>query len=309
MSTAKAIEVPSRRFGKYLVRSRLGAGGMAEVFLAEAVDEHGQQVNVALKLMRAGLSEEKFADEVDLMGMLSHPNLVKMLEHGMAFNRHFLALEFLIGGDLREVMEAHRRQMKGFPVNVGVHVVLEVLKALAYVHTATTKTGTPLNLVHSDVNPANIFFSGHGEVKLGDFGVASSNLHNLGPGEGIAVGKLSYLSPEQTRGEPVTPASDLWSVGVMLHELVVGYHPFQKEEASEDEVMATIRAARLSIPDYVEKPLAAIIARSLAPDLKGRYRTAGEFAGPLFAYALDRNLLPDPTALREWLEGILGLLV
>ncbi len=309
MSTAKAIEVPSRRYGKYLVRSRLGAGGMAEVFLAEAVDERGQQVNVALKLMRAGISEEAFADEVDLMGMLSHPNLVKMLEHGVAFNRHYLALEFLIGGDLKELMEAHRRQMKGFPVNVGLHVVLEVLKALAYVHTATTKTGTPLNLVHSDVNPANIFFSGHGEVKLGDFGVASSDLHNLGPGEGVAAGKLSYLSPEQTRGEPVTPASDLWSVGVMLHELVVGYHPFQKEEASDEEVMATIRAARLSIPDYVEKPLATVIAKSLAPDLKGRYRTAGEFAGPLFAYALDRNLLPDTQALKEWLEGILGLLV
>jgi serine/threonine-protein kinase len=309
VQTAKAIEVPSRRYGKYLVRSRLGAGGMAEVFLAEAVDEHGLQVNVALKLMRAGLSEEKFADEVDLMGMLSHPNLVRMLEHGMAFNRHYLALEFLIGGDLRGVMDAHRRQQRGFPVNIGLQVVIEVLKALAYVHTATTKTGTALNLVHSDVNPANIFFSGHGEVKLGDFGVASSDVHNLGPGEGIAAGKLSYLSPEQTRGEPVAASSDLWSVGVMLHELVVGYHPFQKEDASEQQVMALIRAARLSIPDYVEKPLAAILQKALAPDPRSRFRTAGEFAGPLFAYGLDRNLLPDAGTVREWLEGILGLLV
>jgi eukaryotic-like serine/threonine-protein kinase len=309
VETAKAIEVPSRRFGKYLVRSRLGVGGMSEVFLAEAVDEHGLQVNVALKLMRAGLSEDKFADEVDLMGILSHPNLVRMLEHGVAFNRHYLALEFLIGGDLREVMQAHRRQMKGFPVGIGLHLVIEVLKALAYVHTATTKAGTPLNLVHSDVNPANIFFSGDGEVKLGDFGVASSSQHNLGPGEGIAVGKLSYLSPEQTRGEVVAPSSDLWSVGVMLHELVVGYHPFQKEEGTEEEVMATIRAAKLSIPDYVERPLAAVIQKCLAPDVRNRYRTAGEFAGPLFAYGLDRNLLPTTGAVKEWLQGILGLLV
>jgi serine/threonine-protein kinase len=281
---------------------------MAEVFLAEAVDEHGLQVNVALKLMRAGLSEEKFADEVDLMGLLSHPNLVRMLEHGVAFGRHFIALEFLIGGDLREVMEAHRRQQKGFPVGVGLHVVLEALKALAYVHTATTKTGAALNLVHSDVNPANIFFSGEGEVKLGDFGVASSALHNLGPGEGMAAGKLSYLSPEQTRGQAPAPSSDLWSVGVMLHELVVGYHPFRQEGASEEQVMATIRAARLSIPDYVDRPLAAVIARSLAPEARHRYRSAGEFAGPLFAHALDRSLLPAPAALKEWLQGVLGLL-
>jgi serine/threonine-protein kinase len=306
---AKAIEVPSRRFGKYIVRSRLGAGGMAEVFLAEAIDERGDQVNVALKLMRAGLSEDKFADEVDLMGMLSHPNLVRLIEHGVAFGRHFIAMEFLIGGDLKEVMEAHRRQMKGFPVSMGVHVVIEVLKALAYFHTATTRTGNPLNLIHSDVNPANVFFSGAGDVKLGDFGVASSSDMNLGPAEGIAAGKLSYLSPEQTRGESVGPPSDLWAVGVMLHELVVGYHPFQKEGATEEQTMALIRSPKLSIPDYVEKPLALIIQKALTPDLRQRYRSAGEFAGPLFAFALDRNLAPPPHAVQEWLESVLGLLV
>lgn len=316
MQSVKAIEVPSRRFGKYVVRSRLGTGGMSEVFLAEATDERGEQVNVALKLMKQGHSEEKFADEVDLMGLLSHPNLVRMIEHGVAFGRSFIALEFLIGGDLREVMDAHRRQMKSFPTTMGLHVVIEVLKALAYFHTATTRSGSPLNLIHHDVNPANVFFSGLGEVKLGDFGVASSDQMNLGPGEGIAVGKLSYLSPEQTRGEPPTPASDLWSVGVMLHELVVGYHPFKHVDASgvesepdEDEVMALIRAPKLSIPDYVERPLATVIMKSLSVDLRQRYRTAGEFAGPLFAYALDRNLLPAPRAVQEWLESVLGLLV
>jgi eukaryotic-like serine/threonine-protein kinase len=305
----KAVEVPSRRFGKYLVRSRLGSGGMAEVFLAEAIDEKGDHVNVALKLMRPGMSEDKFADEVDLMGMLSHPNLVRMIEHGVAFGRLYIALEFLIGGDLQEVMEAHRRQMRGFPVGMGVHIVIEVLKGLAYFHTATTLSGTPLNLIHSDVNPANLFFSGRGEVKLGDFGVASSSELGLGPGEGVAAGKLSYLSPEQTRGELLTPASDLWAVGVMLYELVVGYHPFQKDGATEEQVMATIRAPRLAMPDYVDKPLATIITKALTPDLRNRYRTAGEFAGPLFSYALDNNLLPTPPAMQEWLEGVLGLLV
>lgn len=304
-----AIEVPSRRFGMYLVRSRIGMGGMAEVFLAEATDETGEQVNVALKLMRPGLSEDRFADEIDLMGMLTHPNLVRMIEHGVAFGRHYIAMEFLIGGDLKAVMEAHRRQMKGFPAPMGLYVVLEVLKGLAYFHTATTKAGAPLNLLHSDVNPANVFFSGHGEVKLGDFGVASSSHLNLGPAQGMTGGKLSYLSPEQTRGEPLTPASDIWAAGVMLYELVVGFHPFQKDEASEEQIMALIRSTKLTVPDYVERPLAAIILKALAPDLKNRYRTAGEFAGPLFGYALDRNLLPSAPRVREWLESVLGLLV
>lgn len=305
----KAVEVPSQRFGKYVVRSRLGAGGMAEVFLAEAVDERGEQLNVALKLMRKGTAEEKFADEADLMGLLSHPNLVKLLEVGQAFGRPFIAMEFLLGGDLKEVMDAHRRQMKGFPVNMGVHVVLEVLKGLAYFHTARTRTGTPLNLVHSDVNPANVFFSGAGEVKLGDFGVASSSHVDIGPGAGVAAGKLSYLSPEQTRGEAVTAASDLWAVGVMFHELVVGYHPFQKDGASEEETMALIRAAKVAIPEYVDRPLAAVLTRALAADARARFRSAGEFAGPLFTFTLDQQLTPTPRQVQEWLEGAIGLLV
>ncbi|MDP3500676.1 MAG: serine/threonine-protein kinase [Myxococcales bacterium] len=308
-SPVQAVEVPSRRFGRYIIRSRLGQGGMAEVFLAEAVDEKGDQLNVALKLMRKGVPEDKFADEADLMGLLSHPNLVRMLEVGAAFGRPFIAMEFLIGGDLREVMEAHRRQMKGFPLGMGVHLCIEVLRALAYFHTATTRTGTPLSLVHSDVNPANVFFSGAGEVKLGDFGVASSGHIDIGPGEGITAGKLSYLSPEQIRGEPLGPAADLWSVGVMMHELIVGYHPFQKEGASEQEIMQLIRSAKLNIPDYVDKPLAVILQKALTPDLRQRYRSAGEFAGPLFAWALDHNHVPTNRQLQEWLESVLGLLV
>lgn len=308
MPDTRAIEVPSRRYGKYLVRSRLGQGGQAEVFLAEALDEKGKQINVALKMMRQGVSEESFADEADLMGLLSHPNLVHMMEHGTAFGRPFIALEFLVGGDLSEVMAAHRRAMKGFPMGMGVHVCIEVLRALAYFHSATTRSGTPMNLIHSDVNPSNVFFSGDGAVKLGDFGVASSSRVDIGPGMGTTAGKLSYLSPEQTRGEYLSPAADLWGVGVMLHEMVVGYHPFRNEDASDQQVMATIRAPKLNIPDYIEKPLAAIITRSLNPDLKARYKTAGEFGGQLFGHALDHNLLPSPRETKLWLESVLGTL-
>jgi serine/threonine-protein kinase len=144
-------------------------------------------------------------------------------------------------------------------------------------------------------------------VKLGDFGVASSTLAGIGPGEGIAAGKLSYLAPEQTRGERGSPQSDLWSVGVMLHELVVGYHPFQDDGLAEEELVERIRAARLSIPDYVDRPMAAIIQRALAVDPRGRFRTAGEFAGPLFSWALDRNQLPSSEALHDWLASAVGL--
>lgn len=308
MQSSLSIEIPSRRFGKYVVRSRLGVGGMAEVFLADAVDERGDQINVALKLMKHGVPEEVFANEADLMGLLSHPNLVQRLEIGQAFDRPYIAMEYLVGGDLRGVMESHRAGSSELPAAMGIHVVVEVLKALAYFHQARTRSGQPLNLVHSDVNPSNVFFSGDGHVKLGDFGVAQSHSADEPSLPEAIAGKLHYLSPEQTRAEPLSPASDLFAVGVVLHELVVGYHPFEGNETDPIKVMASIRAARLSLPDYVDRPVADVLRRALAPDVKARYRTAGEFAADLFRYQLDRDLAQTPRAVQTWLEGALGLL-
>lgn len=309
MELQKPIEIPSRRFGKYTVRSRLGSGGMADVFRAEAIDELGDELNVALKLMREHVSEEAFADEADLMGLLSHPNLVRRLEVGQAFGRPFIAMEYLIGGDLRCLMEAHRQQRRGIPTAMGVHIVLEALKALAYFHRAKTRTGVPLGLVHGDVNPSNIFFAGDGMVKLGDFGVAKSHATNIGPGDGIAAGKLHYLSPEQCRGERLSPASDLFAVGVMLHELVVGYHPFAPHSRDPKEVTSAILAARLSLPDFVEKPLVQVLHKAITSEPRNRYRTAGEFAGDLLRYTLDAGMGLSQRDVQHWLESILGLVM
>jgi serine/threonine-protein kinase len=305
---AASIEIPSRRYGKYQVRSRLGVGGMAEVFLADVVNELGEEQQVALKIMRDGQNSEAFVNEADLMGMLSHPNLVRRLELGEAGGRLFIAMEYCMGGDLHGLMSTLRKHMKDFPTWLGVHVCQEVLKGLSYFHQAKTRSGDPLHLVHGDVNPANVFFSASGDVKLGDFGVAKSTRQGLGPQDGLAAGKIPYLSPEQTRGEPLTARSDLFAVGVMLHELTVGYHPFAGPGAGAHEVLAAIRAARVSVPEYVERPLAQILRRALQADLASRYPTAGEMAGDLLHYALDHGQWVSREQVQAWLGTELGLL-
>ena len=277
---------------------------MAEVFLAETVGDTGDRLEVALKLMRKGAPAEAFHDEADLMGLLRHPNLVQRLEVGEAFGRPFIAMELLVGGDLRAVMKELRQRRQALPAAIATHIVLEVLKGLAYFHQAKTRSGTPLGLVHADVNPANVFFSAGGEIKLGDFGVAKSRLANIGPRDGIAAGKLHYLSPEQTRGEPLSPASDLFSVGIILHELLIGFHPFQTDSSDPATVMNAIRAGKLSLPSDLDRSLAQILRRSLHPGLGVRYRTAGEFAGDLFAYTLDRGLLQSSDDVRGWLSRV-----
>lgn len=303
----KTVEIPSRRFGRYVLRSRLGSGGMAEVFLAETKDEKGAPFKVALKLMRKDVTPESFADEADLMGLLEHPNLVRRLEIGEAFGRYFIAMEFLMGGDLDGLLRAHDAQSQPLPAQLGVHVCIEVLRALAYFHQARTRTGRPLELIHGDVNPSNIFFSGQCEVRLGDFGVAKARGMELGPEDGVTAGKLHYLSPEQTRGDSLTPASDLFSLGIVLHELVLGFHPFQRDSSDPDVVMAAIRAAKLNLPDTLDKQLAAVLRKALAPDANQRYRTAGEFAGALFAWALDTGQSFSARELQPLMQQALSL--
>lgn len=314
MPPIEPIEVASGRFGTYVLRSRLGAGGMAEVFLAETRDEAGDPFEVALKLMRADVTEQAFADEADLMALLHHPNLVRLLEVGEAFGRPFIAMELLVGGDLRRLINAHRSQSLEFPESIALTIVIELLKGLGYFHQARSASGAALGLVHGDVNPTNVFFSADGDVKLGDFGVAKSRTANIGPRDGVSAGKLSYLSPEQARGEPPTPASDLYSVGLVLHELLVGYHPFQGQGQGGGQglgrpMMSVLKPTKVAIPAFIDPPLADILQRSLNPDLRGRYKTAGELAGALLHYALDRNLLCQRAEIRERLSDVLGLLL
>jgi serine/threonine-protein kinase len=283
---------------------------MAEVFLAETVDARGDQLSVALKLMRRDVPPETFADEADLMGLLDHPNLVRRLEVGQAFGRPYIAMEFLVGGDLGAVMRSHRSQGLDIHPALAVHVCIEVLRALAHFHQARTRSGRPLELVHGDVNPPNVFFSADGEVKLGDFGVAKARGMNIGPGDGVSAGKLRYLSPEQSRGESLTAASDLFAVGIMLHELLLGTHPFCPEgERDEERIIAALRAAKLNLTVPLDKQLAGILRKALAANPGNRYRTAGEFAGALFTWALDTDSARTSRDVQDWLAGMMGLIV
>ena len=280
---------------------------MAEVFLAEVREPDGTPAPVALKLMREGQDAEAFAAEADLMGLLEHPNLVQRLEVGEAFGRLFIAMEALLGGDLRGLVELHQTEGQEFPHAVSIHLAIQVLKGLSYFHQACSRTGMPLQLVHGDVNPANVFFGDTGEVKLGDFGVATSRRAAIGPGEGVAAGKLRYLSPEQVRGEVITPATDVFAVGVMLYELVVGRHPFVTDGMDERAALTAMRQAKLSIPDTLQRLLATLLKRALAAEPRDRIQTAGELAGGLLHYALDHGQELQPRQIQHWLEGLHAL--
>jgi len=303
----------SFRFGQYRFLGKIGEGGMAEIYRAEAVDERGELHTVVLKLLKPNLppaAVEQFDFEADLMGLLEHPNLVRRLEVGQAGARRFLAMEDVFGGDLASLIAAARRADSCVPQRVALRVVVEVLHGLAYFHQARSAGGEPLELVHSDISPDNIFVSAHGEVKLGDFGISTARspaAAESGLPEGVTAGKVSYLSPEQAAGDPATPSSDLFSVGVVLYELLVGHRPF--EALDTDELLNRVYQAKVKIPrGLLDKELTRTLRRALARSPKDRFRSAGELCGELVRYQLDHGLQCPAQALREHIAGAFGVL-
>jgi serine/threonine-protein kinase len=304
-------EIPSRRYGRYYLRAKIGEGGMAEIFRADVV-ESGVMSTVALKLLKADQpprAADMFFAEADLMGLLNHPNLVKRLEVGSLDERLFVSMEDLYGGDLQALVNFLGSQTppERLPPGAAFYVVLQVLHGLAYFHQARSSTGQELGLVHGDVNPSNVLLSAYGEVKLGDFGVASIPGVGAGLEEGMAAGKLHYLSPEQVAGLHLTAASDLFSIGVMLYYLLFGELPFTG--ASEEEVLAKIRAAKLKLPNGIDSELTRILKRVLSRSVKDRYLSAGELAGDMLTYQLDRGLQYTRQNLQELLDRVLGIAV
>lgn len=302
---ALSPEIPSRRFGSWSLRHKLGEGGMAVVFLAEARDDRRQPVQAALKFMKPRVHEEVdfdalFAAEGDVMGMLRHPNLVELYEVGKRDESYFLALEYCAGGDLSALMRAQRARGRPFPHPLALQIIIELLGALAYVHQARNARGQSLGLVHGDLNPGNILLSrSQSRAKLADFGVVTGNA--LGLPEGAAAGKLHYLSPEQAQGKPLSAASDLFSLGVVLYELLVGYRPF--DGGSDQEVLDAICNARFDAGPLSSSER-ALFERALAKSPKNRFPTAGAFAGELLRHQLDSGLQAPPGALARLMEEV-----
>ena len=218
---------------RYDIGGLIAEGGMAEIVAASAMTEAGVSKRVALKRIRTGSSNDpqfvaRFFDEVRLAMQLSHANVVQVFDFGRTEdNAFFLAMEFVEGVDVQRL----RRLPDGgrLPPAEALHVVAQMLRGLDYAHRRTDSEDRLLGIVHLDVKPANVLVSFEGEVKLTDFGVARSRDVRR-PTVGIS-GTIPFMSPEQTRGEPVDLRSDVFSAGVLLYTLLAGECPFGEEDS------------------------------------------------------------------------------
>ena len=286
---------PVQKLGRYTLVRSLGAGGMAELFLARADGIGGFAKLVALKrILGHKASNERFIrmllNEARLVATLDHPNIAQVYDIGVDNDEYFFAMEYVHGQDLRHVLHAapgHRLQLEN-----ALHVAVGVCAGLHHAHEARDPEGKHAGIVHRDVSPSNVLIAYQGVVKLVDFGVAKAASFVSETREGIIKGKYGYMSPEQCTGRALDGRSDLFAVGIMLWEMTVGRRLYaMKGELATLERVVYADAPRPSrfIDDY-PPDLERIVMRALARDPDKRYATAEQMQLELENFAVDHRI-------------------
>jgi serine/threonine-protein kinase len=273
------------QIGKYQIITQLSVGGMAELFLGFTAGPGGFRKYVAIKRIlpdvRSNESFERmFLDEARITAAFNHPNIAQVYELGRQEDGLFLAMEFIAGQNLDQLTAAYVRRREPIPLGLSVAIMRDVCLALHYAHTFTDPSGRPSPIVHRDVAQKNVMVTYDGVVKLLDFGIAKARNSLERTRAGMVKGTAGYMSPEQARGQPLDGRSDVFSVGVVLWELVTGERLFAGK--TEREEMELILHAPIPPPRHrsetVSESLSAIILKALERDPKNRIQSAKELA-------------------------------
>jgi eukaryotic-like serine/threonine-protein kinase len=304
-------ELSAQQVDKYEVLSLIGEGGMASVFAARLRAPGGASKQVALKLIHPHLSEEPafvglFLNEMRVAMALSHRNIVQTFDAGKGGESYYLVMELMDGGSLSRLLHARSRAAELLPLDIVLFIATEVCAALEYAHGFQPEGGGPRGVVHRDVSPSNILLSAQGDVKLADFGVAKAAGRLTSSYGGLVKGKLTYMAPEQARGQ-VEPASDLFALGAVLYGMVAGAPLRTRPSLAEVRRAAAEGALPSGCRPEVSRSLEQIIVQCLSREPAQRPRSAAELRQRLAEEQewVRRRQSPgrDPHArLREFLD-------
>ncbi len=299
------------RLGPYELVQRIATGGMAEVYLARRGGPHGFQKIVAVKRIIPQLARDSdflamFVDEARVCARLSHPNIVQVFDFGEQDGELYMAMEYVEGTTGARLIRAAAARGEEIPLDVSLHVALSVLRGLDYAHNLRDEEGRLFSLVHRDVSPGNVLIDRSGAVKLTDFGIFRAAETERRTEAGQLKGKLGYMSPEQVTGRELDARSDLFTVGIVLAELVTIRPLFSG--GTELDVLFRIRDADISalergnvtVPDDVRQ----LLFRALAKDPALRYSSAAAFAEAIEEVIRRRRMQVGPAKLAAWVERL-----
>jgi serine/threonine protein kinase len=303
-----------RRFDSYVLLKPLARGGMGQLFLALTGTPGLEKLCVVKQVPPEVVASEnarRFRDEAMVVLRLSHGNLVTVFDAGLQGDRIFLAMDYVDGRDLHAIWNRCSEKMTPFPVDISVYIIKELCRGLAYAHSFEE-----LKLVHRDVSPGNVLLSFSGEVKLTDFGLATSSLKMEKTAPGIIYGKLSYLAPEQARREVLDGRTDLYAAGILLWELLTGRQlfPVARDAAGGSAEGANADALQRARDPHVPRPSALtarvppeldrIVMRALAPERQDRYPDGEAMRADLAAFLASTSPKTDAAALVDFLRPL-----
>ncbi len=302
----------NKQLGRYRILSRLGTGGMGEVYRALAVGPDGVEKPVAVKLVREDLLGHGelvrlFVEEAKVSFVLTHPNVVQTYEMGQVDEHFFLVMEFVDGTSLASVLYYCTAKLnQPMPAPFALYVTSQVVRGLDYAHTLKDHGGNALGIVHRDVSPSNVLISWDGQVKVADFGLAKSALRKMETQAGGIKGKLAYMAPEQLQGEEVDARADIFSLGIMMYEMLAGRNPY----GDLDEITLGRRLTRKTfeplgaMAPHLDSRITALVDRCLAEEPGDRFATAHELARELDRLMREQGLVSSDYGLAEFIGRI-----
>ncbi|HEX7581255.1 MAG TPA: TonB family protein, partial [Thermoanaerobaculia bacterium] len=299
-------------FGRYQLLEKIAAGGMAEVFKARMSGEEGFEKVVAIKRILPHMADSvdfitMFIDEAKLAAQLTHSNIIHIYDLGKVDAYHYIAMEYVEGKDLRSILKLGPERGWPLPIELALFVASKVANALDYAHRRLGPEGRELDLVHRDVSPQNILISFEGDIKLCDFGIAKAATTMTQTQTGALKGKLQYMSPEQAWGRKVDRRTDIYALGLVLHEMLTGNRLFTGDtdlailEQVRDAVIVPPSSKNPDVPEKVDQ----IVLRALSKDPAARFQNASEFEKEINAVLYSFRPTPGPADLAIYMHRLL----
>jgi tRNA A-37 threonylcarbamoyl transferase component Bud32 len=309
---AKALKIKQevesmQRIGPYRIQRKIAQGGMAELFLADYLREDGFRRKVAIKRILPNLAGNvnfirMFTREARLAALLQHPNIVQIFDYGKIESTYFIAMEYINGKNLKEIITAMKQ---GLPIEHTIFIISKICKGLDYSHIRRDEySDEPLKIIHRDISPQNMLISYEGEVKISDFGISKARSEPSLTRAGVIKGKLAYLSPEQSQGDPVDERTDIYALGLVFYEAING-----KKVYSFDTDVEAIR----SIPTMEIEPLINtkagipaelndIVMKCLAKNKEERYQSASLLYNDLDNFKKKMKITFDTSDLASFMR-------
>ena len=298
---------------RYDIVRKIFEGGMGVVYEAE---QHGARdfvKRVAMKVIRQNYASQKqfienFVGEAKLVADLIHTNIVQTYHLGEARGLYFICMELIHGVNLEQFQQQVAEKKRTLPVELAVFITSRVARGLAYAHSKSDPTGKTLGIVHRDVSMKNIMIAFAGDVKLTDFGIAKARGFLIDNEGEVVAGKADYMSPEQADFQITDKRSDIFSTGVVLGNLLLGYNIFKGHNADEsrERIMSMPLPNFSQINPKIDAKLNDILQRTLARDLSKRYSTADDLLYELEYYIYHQGYGPTNETLGKFMRELFG---